>query len=137
MTPEHIVLLLTALIFGAIGFVGMILTPMLIWRFPDGEAAEVLQPVLPVFYGVNGGLALLGAIISYGRMPLAAGVLGIIVLGYLYQILWLHWRIRKAWVSRDIDRTQIVTSRTLVAQSLVLNLVQWLLSGWVIVGLPS
>jgi len=78
-----------------------------------------------------------GGIISYGRMPLVAGILGVIVLGYLYQILWLHWRIRKAWISRDIDRTQIMTSRTLVAQSLVLNLVQWLLSGWVIVGLPS
>jgi len=49
VTPEHIVLLLAAFNFGAIGFVGMILTPMLIWRFPDGEAAEVLQPVLPVF----------------------------------------------------------------------------------------
>lgn len=137
MTPEHIVLLLTALIFGAIGFLGLILTPMLIWRFPDGEAAEVLQPVLPVFYGVNGVLALLGAVVSYGRMPLAAGILGILVLGYLYQILWLHWRIRKSWIGRELDRSQIGISRALVVQSLVINLVQWLLAGWVIVGLSA
>lgn len=129
--------LLTALVFGAIAFFSFVLTPLLFARRPAEEVGDILRPVFPVYYGVNGLLAAGAAGIGYQWAPFSAGLLAVVAAGAAYQGLFLHWMAARAKENRDVDSRQARRFRRLHWQSLLINLLMWLLAGWVLVRLAA
>jgi hypothetical protein len=109
-------------LFGGMLFFAGVMAPLVHAKLPKPTAGAFLGEVFPIYYLVGAGTALLGTAASARPNPIAAVVLALVALAFLYSRLWLLPRINRA--REDLDETDGGRFRRLHRQSVVVNLVQ-------------
>ncbi|HTH96853.1 MAG TPA: DUF4149 domain-containing protein [Stellaceae bacterium] len=112
-------IIVTAALFGGTLFFAGVVLPVIQAKLPRDTAAEFLEEAFPIYYLTAFVTAVLAAVAAARPNPVAAGVLGIVGISFLYARIFLLPRINAAQEEGDMQR-----HKRLHKQSVTLTIVQ-------------
>jgi hypothetical protein len=112
-------IVIAAGLFGGMLFFAGVVAPLVHAKLPKDTAGEFLEEFFPIYYIVAAITAFLGTAAAARPNPIAAGVLGVVGLSFLYARIFLLPRINDARDDADTGRF-----RRLHKQSVTLAIIQ-------------
>lgn len=131
-------MLVSAAMFGGMVFFAAIYTPMIFRTLESEEAAKLLRAIFPVYYLAMGGAGLLAALLAYASYKEEAGILAIVALFFIFMRKFALPRINylKDAMKRGVEGAE-PHFRSLHRTSMLVNLLQMVGLGWVLVSMAS